>query len=130
MIDLVIYGKPIGKARPRFGRNKGTGKVVTFTPQKTKNYEQEIATTAQCAMFGKTLMEGPLKVEIKAFFFHKTKEGFHVSRPDLDNIIKAILDGLNGVVFKDDASVAVVSASKSYVNSEEQERVEVVVDNV
>jgi hypothetical protein len=130
MIDLVIYGKPIGKARPRFGRNKHTGKVVTFTPQQTKNYEQEIATTAQCAMFGKELMEGPLKVEIKAFFFHKTKEGFHVSRPDLDNIIKAILDGLNGVVFKDDASVAVLSASKSYVNSEEQERVEVVVDHV
>lgn len=130
MIDLVIYGKPIGKARPRFGRNKHTGKVVTFTPQKTKHYEQEIATTAQCAMFGKTLMEGPLKVEIKAFFFHKSKEGFHVSRPDMDNIIKAVLDGLNGVVFKDDASVAVVSAFKSYVNSEEQERVEVVVDNV
>lgn len=130
MIDLVIYGKPIGKARPRFGRNKGTGKVVTFTPQKTKNYEQEIATTAQCAMFGKTLMEGPVKVEIKAFFHHKTKEGFHVSRPDLDNIVKAILDGLNGVVFQDDAAVAMLLASKQYVNDEAQERVEVVVDNV
>ena len=128
MIDLVIYGKPIGKARPRFGRTR-SGKPVTYTPQQTKNYEQEIATTAQCAMTGKLLMEGPLKVEIKAFFFHKKKEGFHVSRPDLDNIIKAILDGLNGVVFNDDASVAVLAASKHYVNDEEQERVEVVVDN-
>lgn len=128
MIDLIIYGKPIGKARPRFGRTR-SGKPVTYTPQQTKNYEQEIATTAQCAMTGKLLMEGPLKVEIKAFFFHKKKEGLHVSRPDLDNIIKAILDGLNGVVFNDDASVAVLAASKHYVNDEEQERVEVVVDN-
>jgi Holliday junction resolvase RusA-like endonuclease len=130
MIDLVIYGKPIGKARPRFGRNKGTGKVVTFTPQKTKHYEQEIATTAQCAMFGKELMEGPVKVEIRAFFFHAKKTGSHVSRPDIDNIVKAILDGLNGVAFKDDAAVAMLLASKQYVNDEAQERVEVVVDNV
>lgn len=130
MIDLIIYGKPIGKARPRFGRNKHSGKVVTFTPQKTKNYEQEIAMTAQCAMMGKLLMEGPLKVEIHAYFFHKSKDGYHVSRPDLDNVIKAILDGLNGIVFSDDASVAMLLASKKYVSSEEDERVEVVVDNV
>lgn len=129
MIDLIIYGKPIGKGRPRFGRTK-SGKPVTYTPQQTKNYEQEIATTAQCAMFGKLLMEGPVKVEIHAFFYHKTKTGSHASRPDLDNIVKAILDGLNGVVFKDDACVAVLLASKSYVNDEEKERVEVVVGNV
>jgi len=126
MIDLVIYGKPIGKARPRFGRNKHTGKVVTFTPQQTKNYEQEIATTAQCAMFGKTMFEGPVKVTIKAFFEHKTKTGWHTSRPDLDNIVKAVLDGLNGVVFADDAVVAQLVASKEYG----EERVEVQVENV
>lgn len=130
MIDLVIYGKPVGKARPRFGRNKGTGKVVTFTPRETKNYEQTIATTAQVAMFGKTLLEGPLKVELRVFFFHAKKTGPHVSRPDLDNVVKAILDGLNGVVFKDDAAVAMLLASKQYVNNEDDERVEVVVDNV
>ena len=130
MIDLVIWGKPIGKARPRFGRNKYSGKVVTFTPQATKNYEQEIATTAQCAMFGKALMEGPVKVTICAFFSHKTKEGWHTSRPDIDNVVKAVLDGLNGVVFKDDAAVAHVDATKKYVNDADQERVEIQVINV
>lgn len=129
MIDLIIYGKPIGKGRPRFGRTK-SGKPVTYTPQETKNYEQTVATTAQVGMMGKMLLEGPVKVEIHAFFYHKTKTGSHASRPDLDNIIKAILDGLNGVVFKDDACVAVLLASKSYVNDEEEERVEVVVGNV
>ena len=129
MIDLVIYGKPVGKGRPRFGRTK-SGAPVTYTPEKTKQYEQEISTTAQCAMFGKMMMEGPVKVGIHAFFHHKTKTGFHASRPDLDNVVKAVLDGLNGVVFKDDAAVAKISASKQYVNDEEQERVEVVVDNV
>lgn len=125
MIDIVIHGKPVGKARPRFGRKKDGG-AVTYTPRETKNYEQSVATLAQCAMMGKTLMEGPLRVTISAYFQHKTKTGYHTSRPDLDNIIKIILDGLNGVVFKDDATVVSIVAIKQYG----EERVEVMVENV
>ena len=129
MIDIVFHGTPIGKSRPRFGRTKAGG-VVTYTPQKTRDYERALKSFAQVAMIGKTVLEGPVKVTITAYFSHKTKTGWHVSRPDLDNIIKAILDGLNGVVFKDDACVSILLASKSYVNDEEEERVEVVVNNV
>jgi Holliday junction resolvase RusA-like endonuclease len=67
-----------------------------------------------------------VKVTIKAYFSHKKKTGWHVSRPDIDNIVKAILDGLNGVVFADDASVAQLVASKEYG----EERVEVQIENV
>ena len=35
-------------------------------------------------------------------------------KPDIDNIIKAVLDGLNGVAFKDDAQVVFISAQKLY----------------
>ena len=125
MIEIVIHGKPVGKARPRFGRRKNGG-VVTYTPRETKNYEQSVATLAQCAMFGKAMLQGAVKVTIDVYFSHKTKKGYHVSRPDLDNIIKAILDGLNGVVFDDDAAVAVLVATKQYG----EERVEVKVENV
>lgn len=125
MIDLVIYGKPVGKARPRFGRNKKGG-VVTYTPQETKLYEQGVQTLAQVAMFGKSMLEGPVKVTIKAYFQHSKKTGWHISRPDLDNIVKAILDGLNGTVFSDDAAVCQLVASKEYG----EERVEVQVENV
>lgn len=126
MIDIVFYGKPIGKARPRFGRTK-SGQVVTFTPQKTRDYERGIRALAQVAMVGKTVLEGPVKVTIKAYFAHKTKTGWHVYRPDLDNIIKAVLDGLNGTVFDDDALVCQLVATKEYG---EEERVEVQVSNV
>jgi Holliday junction resolvase RusA-like endonuclease len=124
MIDLVIYGKPVGKARPRFSRRGG--KVVTFTPRETQIYEQNIKSLAQVAMIGKDMFEGPVKVTIKAYFSHKKKTGWHVSRPDIDNIVKAILDGLNGIVFADDASVAQLVASKEYG----EERVEVQIENV
>jgi Holliday junction resolvase RusA-like endonuclease len=124
MIDLVIHGKPVGKARPRFSRRGN--KVVTFTPRETQIYEQNVKSLAQVAMLGKAMLEGPVKVTITAYFAHKKKTGWHISRPDIDNVVKAILDGLNGVVFADDASVAQLVASKHYG----EERVEVQVENV
>jgi Holliday junction resolvase RusA-like endonuclease len=72
------------------------------------------------------MLEGPVRVTITAFFAHKTKTGYHTSRPDLDNIVKSILDGLNGVIFEDDAVVAEIVASKKYG----EERVEVQIQNV
>ena len=126
MIEIVFYGTPIGKARPRFGRTK-SGQVVTFTAQKTRNFERDLRSLAQVAMIGKTVLEGPVKVTLTACFSHKTKTGWHVSRPDLDNIIKAVLDALNGIVFDDDSAVCELVASKKY---DSEERIEVQVVNV
>ena len=125
MIDAVIVGKPVSKGRPRFGRAKN-GNMVAYTPFKTRKYEQEVKSLFQIAMFGKAMLEGPVKVTITAYFNSKKKTGWHTSRPDLDNIIKAILDGLNGIVFHDDAAVAEIIASKKYG----EDRVEVQVQNV
>ena len=38
----------------------------------------------------------------------------HVSKPDLDNVQKAILDGMNGIVFEDDSQVIDSRARKAY----------------
>ena len=35
-------------------------------------------------------------------------------KPDLDKLIRAVLDGLTGVAYVDDAQVTLISASKSY----------------
>lgn len=126
MIDIVFHGTPIGKARPRFGRAK-SGNIVTYTPAKTTNFERDLRSLAQVAMVGKTVIEGAVKVTITAYFSHKTKTGWHTSRPDLDNIVKAVLDALNGIVFDDDAAVCELVAFKKYDNDE---RVEVQVSNV
>lgn len=127
MIDLIIYGKPMGKGRPRFGKAKN-GNMVAYTPFKTRKYEQEIKSLFQIAMFGKEMLEGPVKVTITAFFSSKKKTGWHTSRPDLDNIIKAILDSMNEIILKDDSAVAHIVASKKY--DEGDDRVEVQIDNV
>jgi Holliday junction resolvase RusA-like endonuclease len=37
---------------------------------------------------------------------------WHTKKPDFDNLIKAIADGLNGLVYKDDGQVAVSNIKK------------------
>lgn len=41
----------------------------------------------------------------------------HASKPDLDNLVKFILDALNGIVWKDDAVIAEIHAKKVYSSS-------------
>ena len=127
MIDVVIYGKPVSKGRPRFGKAKN-GNMVAYTPFKTRKYEQEVKTLFQLAMFSKPMLEGAVKVTITAIFNSKKKTGWHTSRPDLDNIVKAILDSMNGIVVEDDSAVAQIVAFKKY--EEGEERVEVQIENV
>ena len=38
----------------------------------------------------------------------------HFKRVDLDNLIKALCDGLNGVCYTDDAQISKITASKIY----------------
>ena len=35
-------------------------------------------------------------------------------KPDIDNVLKIIMDGLNGAAYKDDKQVAAAAASKAY----------------
>ena len=44
-------------------------------------------------------------------------------KPDIDNIVKIVLDGLNGVAFTDDKQVIEIQAQKCYVFDDEQEGV-------
>ena len=40
-------------------------------------------------------------------------------KPDLDNVVKAVLDALNGTVFTDDSQVVSLVAGKHWQNAEE-----------
>ena len=43
-----------------------------------------------------------------------TGESLPVVKPDIDNYVKAILDALNGVAFKDDSQIIALNAKKLY----------------
>jgi len=116
MITFTIPGKPFAKQRPRFSRRSGRA----FTPKETVSFEN---TVGQIAMshFPEPIT-GPVKVSIWATFeppasWSKKKTADHINRPhtqrpDLDNVQKAILDGLNRIAFADDGQVAEIETRK------------------
>lgn len=112
---------PVAKARPRFGRDR------VYTPFKTERYEQHVAMVAKAQMVGAEMLDGPIHARIRFVFKRKksVKRIHHIIRPDLDNLIKAILDGLNGIAFKDDAQVCSLSATKVYGVDDEDGRITV-----
>lgn len=91
MIEFTVPGRPKPKQRPRMGKG---GNV--YTPRETKNYERMVGWYALQA--GAKVTDKPIGLE--AVFYFRNKR-----TPDLDNCVKALLDGLEGVVYKNDKQV-------------------------
>ncbi len=119
---FTIPGEPIAKGRPRsFVRN---GHVAHFTPERTARYENLVRLAAQQAMAGKPPREGAVRLTVFAVFtipasWSKKRQAEAVrapviKRPDLDNVVKAIKDGSNGVLWRDDCQVAALIATKTF----------------
>jgi Holliday junction resolvase RusA-like endonuclease len=120
-VRIVVEGPPVGKGRPRFVRATGH----TYTPERTANYEAILGWEARAAMNGRPPLDGAVGVDIKVFMpipsrWSKKKQqaaasGFlrPTGRPDLDNQVK-LIDGLNGVVWRDDGQIVTLKALKWY----------------
>lgn len=123
-VSFIVPGEAVGKGRPRVSTVGGHARM--FTPAKTANYETLIAMAAQQAMQGRELIAGPVMLEMKisvsvAASWSKKKTAaallgtvMPTKKPDADNVLKAICDGINGIVFKDDVQVVNVSLSKRF----------------
>lgn len=121
MITISLPGIPQGKGRPRFVRKTGHA----FTPAKTRSYESMLQGVAIDAMRGLNPIEGPVRVEVEAYFpvpasWSKAKRSAALlgitrpaKKPDADNLLK-ILDALNEVVFHDDAQIVSATVDKHY----------------
>lgn len=124
-MQFIVEGKPQGKARARTFYNDRAGKMCSMTPEQTKSYEELIRWKYKAAG-GQYMGEKVLQVDIKAFYpipkaFSKAKKVEALERqirpttkPDCDNIIKVVLDALNGVAYYDDKQVVCVSCNKYY----------------
>ncbi len=119
-LTIVVMGAPVGKGRPRFTRAGHT-----YTPDKTRSYEQLVAWTARTEMGSRPLIDGPVQLSFRAVFeipksWPKKKQTDALlgivrptGKPDIDNLIKS-MDALNGIVFRDDSQITEISGSKRY----------------
>ncbi len=109
-VRFVVSGDPVPKARPRVTRHG------TYTPQRTRDYEEAAGWAYREA--GGSLFEGD--VGLRMTFWRHTRQ-----RVDLDNLIKGIADGLNGIAWSDDSQIVYLEASKNYGSADPRAEVEV-----
>lgn len=141
MIRFMIPGEPVAKARPKFRavhtgvfkENKKSGateEVVypqTHTPKQSVNFENLVRYGCAEVMGATGPLSGPVRVRIVAYFGipksygkRKTEEAVASERvplekrPDIDNVMKSVLDGLNTVAFGDDKQVSFITCEKYY----------------
>ena len=127
MINFTYEGEAVGKGRPRVSR--AGGYVHTYTPAKTRQFEEEIRLAFKeqvkestpvyprdntlCAFVG-------IGVSVPKSYSKKRREDClngreaPTKKPDIDNILKAIFDALNGYAYEDDAQIVSIQAHKSY----------------
>ena len=123
---LDVPGVPVPKGRPRMTRG---GHV--YTPQKTRDYEERIRMSTRVFMLGRKPTALPCIVHVGVFFepprsLSKKKRaelfaggGFHAIKPDLDNVVKAALDGICGetMAILDDKQIIEICSYKTYAES-------------
>lgn len=97
-IRFAVKGDPVPKARPRIGHG------TAYTPARTKHWQEAVAWEARFAMSetGRDLFTSPVAIQMRFAY------GNHGA--DLDNLVKAVWDALNGVVWKDDVLVEQMAA--------------------
>ena len=114
---IVIPGQPKGKGRPRFARGR------VFTPATTLQYERLVSAAARQVI--SEPITGNVQVDIiavyqvpkswaKALQASARRGDIMPTRPDIDNVIKIILDGMNEAAYLDDQQVHMISAEKRY----------------
>lgn len=118
--EFTIHSAPTGKARPRVTMHG------TYTPRKTKQYEDLVRSEYISQCIGTNFGENALEIDITAVYAvpksanKETRwkmlsgEIRPTKKPDYDNISKAVCDALNGLAYKDDAQIVDAHCHKVY----------------
>lgn len=126
-VSFFVPGQPVGKGRPRV---KHVGKhAQLYTPKETVSYENLVATLAHQAMAGRALFQHAVEVELRmlhqvpaSWSGKRQREALNglivpTTKPDMDNVMKALFDAMNGVVWRDDVLVADAIVRRRYATN-------------
>ena len=129
--EFIVYGEPVGKARPRVTRMGHA-----YTPEKTVLYENLIKMEYERQCGGEkarkpeqVMMTVVLYYQIPKSVSKKKREQMitggirPTKKPDCDNALKCVADALNGLAYDDDSQLVQCHVEKWYA---EDPRIEVI----
>ena len=109
--SFFVKGRPVPQGSMKFIR---PGVMIHSRSQELALWRADIARNAE--LFGFKPIASAVKVELD-FVMNgpkSTKRVFPSVKPDLDKLIRAVLDGLTGVAYEDDSQVILIQSSKTY----------------
>lgn len=121
--SFFVPGKPQAWQRARLSGGRH------FTDDRTRAYKHAVGTLAAAVLHG-TQIDGPVEMRVAAIYAvpaswskRKRTQAFTdavrpMSKPDVDNVAKGIMDALNGIAYRDDAQVVQLVVSKRYGDRE------------
>ena len=136
-IPTIPIAQP--RQRHRVIENDGKAFAANYTPAKHPVNDFKATVRLAATHGGARLVGEP--VSLRAVFvmprpkskMWKTKpmpRYCHTSKPDLDNLAKALKDALTGVIWQDDSQVFAMDVRKVVANGEESPRVDVCIEVV
>lgn len=133
-LEFTIDGKVQPQQRPRFSRQGGF--VKTYDPPESARYKKHVAQVAEQHSL-EELIDSPIKLTVDAYIeipksYTKKKrkqiedgELLHIKKPDIDNMLKSITDGITGVLWTDDNLIVELIGRKHY---SENPRAEIIIE--
>lgn len=120
MISFVIPGAPVPQGRPRV-----TSAGHAYYDKRTQDYRELVKQCAIVAQNGREPLTGALAMFVdcsmpipESWPKHRKQAAlhgmWHISSKDTDNLIKAVADSCNGIIYEDDSQLALVVGTKSY----------------
>jgi len=135
---FTVYGVPAPKGnKSAFPIRKGgrlTGRVaVVEKGEGHKDWSRRVEEVVQAhAAGGAELLDGPLALAVRFYLPRpvsepKRRRTWPQRKPDLDKLIRALLDPMSGVLIADDARIVELFASKDFAEATEDPRPRAVV---
>jgi len=119
---FFVEGNPVGQARARASTGP-KGRIRFYTPKKSADWKQAAIREIRFMRLCDTPHTGPVWLRVIAIFqasksrLKNKKRSYlnqHLQRPDLDNVVKAVMDAGNGLLWVDDAQVWKILAEKQW----------------
>lgn len=123
MTTFTIHGPLRGKGRPRFAGGHA------YTPATTREYERQIQ--GAWMMARGQMLDGPVALDVVAYqalpksaskalrAAAERGEIWPIRKPDIDNVIKLVMDAICGLAYRDDTQVVQLDARKEYTQESE-----------
>ena len=117
-VVIKVMGEPVPQGSVRAFVTKSGRPIITHSNKNTKEWRQRIATEGQAKRPDHWNMDEAILLNID-FLMPRPKSLpkkvlEDVKRPDLDKLIRAVMDALTGIYYQDDSQVIHIFASKKY----------------